>query len=84
MTLPAAPIIERSSKSPVCLSQLLTVCAEPLLRVWDVESGRLVYQIGEPHDTCEVSAVALDPSGYRLASAAIDGALWSNCGTWLF
>lgn len=54
-------------------AQLLTVCGEPLLRVWDVESGRLVYQIGEPHDTCEVSAVALDPTGYRLASAAIDG-----------
>ena len=58
-------------------AQLLTVCAEPLLRVWDVESGRLAYQIGEPHDTCEVSAVAFDPTGYRLASAAIDGSLCS-------
>lgn len=41
-----------------------------------MDTGKLVYSISEAHGpNVEVTALALDNSGYRLASGAFDGAL---------
>ena len=56
------------------LNQIVTVCTESMVRVWETETGKQVYQIAEAHGpTVEVTAIALDESGYRLASGAFDG-----------
>ena len=58
------------------LNQVITVCTESTMKVWETETGRLVYQITEAHGAnVEVTAVAVDTSGYRLVSGAIDGEL---------
>lgn len=44
------------------------------MRVWEAESGKLVYQIPEAHGSnVEVTSLALDETGYRMASGAYDG-----------
>ena len=50
------------------------MCSESVIRVWETETGKQVYQITEAHGpNIEVTAVALDGTGYRLASGAFDG-----------
>ena len=52
------------------------MCTESVLKVWEMESGKLVYTITDAHGpNIEVTAVTLDSSGYRLASGAFDGML---------
>ena len=56
------------------LKHLITVCTESSLKVWETDTGKLVYQITEVHGSnIEVTAIALDKSGYRLATGAHDG-----------
>jgi hypothetical protein len=56
------------------LNQLLSVCTESVIKVWEAEAGKMVYQIAEPHGSgVELTAVAFDSSGYRLATGAVDG-----------
>ena len=60
------------------LNQMVTVCTESVIRVWEAETGRRVYHITAAHgvngeSAIEVTAIALDKSGYRLASGALDG-----------
>ncbi|ELT96575.1 hypothetical protein CAPTEDRAFT_219855 [Capitella teleta] len=58
------------------LSQLMTVCTESCIKVWEAEHGKLVYQIPEPHGSgVELTAVTFDCTGYRLATGGIDGSL---------
>ncbi|XP_052769281.1 WD repeat-containing protein 64-like isoform X3 [Mya arenaria] len=58
------------------LGQVVTVCTEAVLKVWEMESGKLVYTIPEAHkSSVEITALTLDSSGYRLASGAFDGSL---------
>ena len=53
---------------------MITVCTESTIKVWEIEAGRLVYQIVEPHGTTtEVTALALDKTGYRMATGAQGG-----------
>ncbi|WAR20511.1 WDR64-like protein [Mya arenaria] len=55
------------------LGQVVTVCTEAVLKVWEMESGKLVYTIPEAHkSSVEITALTLDSSGYRLASGAFD------------
>ena len=50
------------------------MCTESVLKVWEMESGKLVYTITDAHGpNIEVTAVTLDSSGYRLATGAFDG-----------
>ena len=50
------------------------MCTESVLKVWEMESGKLVYTITDSHGpNIEVTAVTLDSSGYRLATGAFDG-----------
>ncbi|XP_070576950.1 WD repeat-containing protein 64-like isoform X2 [Ptychodera flava] len=58
------------------LNQVVSVCSESLIKVWEMEVGRQVYQIAEAHGpNVEVTAIALDKTGYRLASGALDGSV---------
>lgn len=59
------------------LNQFVTVCSEPIIKVWEVDSGQAVYQITEPHGSgIEVTAMTVDESGYRLATGAFNGQLF--------
>lgn len=58
------------------VQQVVTVCSEPVIRVWESETGKAVYHIPKPHGVgVEVTALALDSTEYRLATAAQDGNL---------
>lgn len=60
------------------LSQLVTVCTESSIRTWDIQIGRLLHSVPSAHgssDSAEINALAIDPTGYRLASGAIDGSV---------
>ncbi|KAL4237521.1 WD repeat-containing protein 64 [Mactra antiquata] len=58
------------------LAQVVTVCTESVLKVWEMESGKLVYTITDAHKgSIEITALTLDSSGYRLASGAFDGSI---------
>ncbi|CAL1529452.1 unnamed protein product [Lymnaea stagnalis] len=57
-------------------NQLVSVCTEPVLKVWEVENGKLVYCIEDPHgSSTEVTALTLDVTNYRLITGAFDGSL---------
>lgn len=46
----------------------------PSLQVWELESGKAVYHVTGSHGpSTEVTALAIDTTGYRLASGAMDG-----------
>ena len=56
------------------LNHLVSVCSESVIRVWEVESGKQVSQVTEPHGPgVEVTCVAFHKSGYRMATGALDG-----------
>ncbi|CAH1792147.1 unnamed protein product [Owenia fusiformis] len=58
------------------LQNLITVCSESELKVWEYEGGRLLYQNTEPHGPgVELTAIVLNKAGYRLATGAIDGSV---------
>lgn len=58
------------------LNQVVSLCSESILKVWEFETGMPVYQIPNAHGSnIEVTSLALDNSGYRLASGAADGSL---------
>ncbi|XP_077997639.1 WD repeat-containing protein 64-like isoform X1 [Glandiceps talaboti] len=58
------------------LNQVVSVCSESIIKVWEMEAGRQVYQIAEAHGpNIEVTSIALDKTGYRLASGAFDGSI---------
>ncbi|KAL8568266.1 hypothetical protein ACOMHN_040839 [Nucella lapillus] len=58
------------------LNQIVSVCTESVIKVWEMDSGKLVYTISEAHGpNMEVTAITLDRSGYRLVSGAFDGSL---------
>ena len=60
------------------LHQVITVCTESFVKVWEAETGKLVYQITEAHGSnVEVTAIGIDKTGYRLVTGAIDGTLLS-------
>ncbi|KAK2191768.1 hypothetical protein NP493_46g07030 [Ridgeia piscesae] len=58
------------------LNQVISVCSETVIKMWEADSGKLVYQITDSHGSgVEVTAIGMDKSGYRLATGAIDGSL---------
>ncbi|GAB1597979.1 hypothetical protein Ahia01_000074700 [Argonauta hians] len=86
-------LIPRSHDSPINqvlysseLNQVVTVCKESTLKVWEHDSGDLVYQIPNAHGlNIEITSLAVEDSGYRLASGASDGSLliWDiGSGKW--
>lgn len=58
------------------LQQVITVCTEPTMKVWETEAGKLVFQVHELHGRgIEVTAMSVDSSGYRLVTGAADGSM---------
>ena len=58
------------------LKQMVSICTESIMRVWEISTGRQVYQIVEPNGRgVEVTALALDISGFRMVTGALDGKL---------
>ncbi|EMP37508.1 WD repeat-containing protein 64 [Chelonia mydas] len=56
--------------------QVLTVCAESIVKVWELESGHQIYQIEDAHGpNIEVTCAAIDKNGFHLATGAYDGTL---------
>ena len=53
---------------------MITVCSESVVKVWEAETGKAVYQIPDAHGSnIEITHMSLDKTGYRLASGAFDG-----------
>uniref|UniRef100_H3ARM0 WD repeat domain 64 n=1 Tax=Latimeria chalumnae TaxID=7897 RepID=H3ARM0_LATCH len=58
------------------LNQMLSVCCESVIKVWELETGFQTYQIFDAHGPLvEVTAAAIDATGHRLATGASDGSL---------
>lgn len=56
--------------------QLVSGCTETKLQFWDAETGKQLNQIDAPHgEYGELTAMAIDPTGYRLATGASDGSI---------
>ncbi|XP_039244620.1 WD repeat-containing protein 64 isoform X2 [Pipra filicauda] len=56
------------------LHQLLTICTESILKVWDLETGYQIYQIEDPHGVnTEVTCAAIEINGFYVATGACDG-----------
>uniref|UniRef100_Q9D565-3 Isoform 3 of WD repeat-containing protein 64 n=1 Tax=Mus musculus TaxID=10090 RepID=Q9D565-3 len=54
--------------------QVLTVCSESVIKVWELETGLQIYQILDPHGlSIELTCAAIDESGYLFATGAYNG-----------
>uniref|UniRef100_A0A8C3JIN2 WD repeat domain 64 n=1 Tax=Calidris pygmaea TaxID=425635 RepID=A0A8C3JIN2_9CHAR len=54
--------------------QILTICSESILKVWDLETGYQIYQIEDAHGlNIEVTCAAVETNGFYLATGACDG-----------
>ncbi|XP_078673590.1 WD repeat-containing protein 64-like [Branchiostoma floridae x Branchiostoma belcheri] len=58
------------------LNQVVSICTESVLKVWEMDTGKLVYTIVDAHGpNVEVTSVAFDKTGYRMATGALDGSI---------
>ncbi|MBZ3871580.1 WD repeat-containing protein 64 [Sciurus carolinensis] len=56
--------------------QVLTICSESIIKVWELETGLQIYQILDPHGfSIEVTSAAVDESGFFFATGAYNGTL---------
>ncbi|KAB0377040.1 hypothetical protein FD755_011484 [Muntiacus reevesi] len=54
--------------------QVLTICSESIIKVWELETGLQIYQILDPHGfNVELTAAAIDESGFLFATGAYNG-----------
>ncbi|XP_032909847.1 WD repeat-containing protein 64 isoform X4 [Catharus ustulatus] len=54
--------------------QILSICSESILKVWDLETGSQIYQIEDAHGlNIEVTCAAIEINGVYLATGACDG-----------
>ncbi|XP_061482380.1 WD repeat-containing protein 64 [Rhineura floridana] len=54
--------------------QILTICSESIVKVWELESGQQIYQIEDAHGpNVELTCAAIDKNGFHLATGACDG-----------
>ncbi|XP_066171755.1 WD repeat-containing protein 64 [Sylvia atricapilla] len=54
--------------------QILSICTESILKVWDLETGSQIYQIEDAHGlNTEVTCAAIEINGVYLATGACDG-----------
>ncbi|ESP02905.1 hypothetical protein LOTGIDRAFT_230398 [Lottia gigantea] len=58
------------------LNQIVSVCTESVIKVWEIESGKLVHTITDSHGTgIELTSMTLDKTGYRLVTGGYDGSI---------
>lgn len=68
---------------PICqllynpqMNQVISGCVEGILKVWEMETGKFVYQVADAHGpSTEITAMTVDSSGYRLATGAYNGSI---------
>ncbi|XP_077024577.1 WD repeat-containing protein 64 isoform X2 [Tamandua tetradactyla] len=54
--------------------QVLTICSESIIKVWELETGLQIYQILDPHSfNVELTAAAIDETGLVFATGAHNG-----------
>ncbi|XP_065535138.1 WD repeat-containing protein 64 [Lathamus discolor] len=54
--------------------QILTICSESVLKVWDLETGYQVYQMEDAHGlNTEVTCAAIEIHGFYFVTGACDG-----------
>ncbi|XP_036210859.1 WD repeat-containing protein 64 [Myotis myotis] len=54
--------------------QVLTICSESIVKVWELETGLQIYQILDPHGfNIELTSAAIDDSGFLFATGAYNG-----------
>ncbi|KAL1769649.1 WD repeat-containing protein 64 [Sigmodon hispidus] len=54
--------------------QVLTICSESIIKVWELETGLQIYQILDPHGfNIELTCAAIDESGFIFATGAYNG-----------
>ncbi|XP_022434877.1 WD repeat-containing protein 64 isoform X1 [Delphinapterus leucas] len=54
--------------------QVLTICSESVIKVWELETGLQMYQILDPHGfNVELTSAAIDESGLLFATGAYNG-----------
>ncbi|KAK2492307.1 hypothetical protein MC885_011197, partial [Smutsia gigantea] len=54
--------------------QVLTICSESIIKVWELETGLQIYQILDPHGfNVELTSAAVDESGFLFATGAYNG-----------
>ncbi|XP_006902507.1 PREDICTED: WD repeat-containing protein 64 [Elephantulus edwardii] len=54
--------------------QVLTICSESVIKVWELETGLQIYQILDPHGiNVELTAASVDESGFTFATGAYNG-----------
>ncbi|XP_007118199.2 WD repeat-containing protein 64 isoform X1 [Physeter macrocephalus] len=54
--------------------QVLTICSESVIKVWELETGLQMYQISDPHGfNVELTSAAIDESGFLFATGAYNG-----------
>jgi len=59
------------------LNQVVSACVECILKVWEIETGELVYNISQAHGTktSYITAMVTDETGHQLVTAACDGSI---------
>ncbi|XP_074662420.1 WD repeat-containing protein 64-like [Tubulanus polymorphus] len=58
------------------LNQVITVCTESVMKIWEMESGKFVYAIKDPHGPgVEMTALCFDKTGFRMATGGFDGSI---------
>uniref|UniRef100_A0A8C2VJD0 WD repeat domain 64 n=1 Tax=Chinchilla lanigera TaxID=34839 RepID=A0A8C2VJD0_CHILA len=56
--------------------QVLTICSESIIKVWELETGIQIYQIMDPHGiNVELTSAAIDETGVLFATGACTGTL---------
>ncbi|XP_029790684.1 WD repeat-containing protein 64 isoform X1 [Suricata suricatta] len=56
--------------------QVLTICSESIIKVWELETGLQTYQILDPHGfSIELTSAAIDESGFLFATGAHNGTI---------
>lgn len=54
--------------------QVLTICSESIIKVWELETGLQIYQILDPHGfNVELTSAAIDETGFLFATGAYNG-----------
>ncbi|XP_023405085.2 WD repeat-containing protein 64 [Loxodonta africana] len=54
--------------------QVLTICSESMIKVWELETGLQIYQILDPHGfNVELTAASIDEGGCVFATGAYNG-----------
>ncbi|XP_029449875.1 WD repeat-containing protein 64 [Rhinatrema bivittatum] len=58
------------------LHQVLTICSESIVKVWELETGYQIYEIANAHGrNIEVTAADIDGHGFHLVTGAINGSV---------